>query len=144
VLAVHVSFVALSLRDDVVFAEVVFRHFAKRLFALDPPSAEFPAKLQIPVLGGCLGFGEALFLVCWSDDSCPRNSLSTARGCGSGVCRRGDLPPRIVGCSGIFASSGKWRENSKMCNECVSYTRFEIMSVNSIFSARYMNSRKYQ
>jgi hypothetical protein len=62
VLAVHVSFVALSLRDDVVFAEVVFRHFAKRLFVLDLPGAEFPAKLQIPVLGDFLGFGEALFL----------------------------------------------------------------------------------
>jgi hypothetical protein len=40
----------------------VFRHFAKRLFALDLPSEEFPAKLQIPVLGDFLGFGEALFL----------------------------------------------------------------------------------
>ena len=61
-LAFHVSLVALSLRHDVELAQVVLRHFAKGLFALDLAGAEFSAQLQVPILGDFLGFGEALFL----------------------------------------------------------------------------------
>jgi hypothetical protein len=42
VLAIHVLQVALSLRDDVVLAQILFRHLAKGLFAFDLSSAEFP------------------------------------------------------------------------------------------------------
>jgi hypothetical protein len=45
VLAFHISLLALSLRDDVELAEVVFRHFAEDLFALDFIGAEFSAQL---------------------------------------------------------------------------------------------------
>jgi hypothetical protein len=45
VLAVHISFVALSLGDDVVFVEILLRHLAKGLFALNLASAKFSAKL---------------------------------------------------------------------------------------------------
>ena len=33
-------------------------------------------------------------------------------------CQTWTLPPRIVCCSVIFVPRAKWRENSKMCNEC--------------------------
>ena len=45
VLAIHVLLVALSLRDDIVLAEILFRHVAKGLFAFDLSSAEFSAEL---------------------------------------------------------------------------------------------------
>jgi hypothetical protein len=44
VLAIHALLVALSRRDDVVLAPIMFRHFAKGLFALDFSGAKFSAK----------------------------------------------------------------------------------------------------
>ena len=62
VLAVHIVLVPLPLRHDVVLAQKMFRHLAKCLFGFEFSSAKLPPKLEIPVLGDILGFGEALFL----------------------------------------------------------------------------------
>src|SRR6266851_4069403 len=62
VLAFHVDLAALALRDDVVFAQVLFRRFAKGFFGFDLAGAELAPELQVPVLGDLLGFREALFL----------------------------------------------------------------------------------
>ena len=51
VLAVYISLVVLPLRLDVVLVQVVGRDFAKGLFGFDLSGAEFPAQLQVPVLG---------------------------------------------------------------------------------------------
>jgi hypothetical protein len=52
----------LTLRDDVVFAQVLFRRFAKSFFGFDLAGAELSSELQVPVLGDLLGFREAVFL----------------------------------------------------------------------------------
>ena len=51
VLAVYMSLVALPQRHGVVLVQVVGRDFAKGLFGFDLSGAEFPAQLQVPVLG---------------------------------------------------------------------------------------------
>src|SRR5208337_2934226 len=53
---------ALALREDVVFTQKLFGCFAEGFFCFDFSAAEFPAELQIPILGNLLGFREALFL----------------------------------------------------------------------------------
>ena len=62
VLAPEVALAALALREDVVFTQELFGCFAEGSFCFDFSAAEFPAELQIPILGNLLGFREALFL----------------------------------------------------------------------------------
>jgi hypothetical protein len=61
VLALDVDLAPLTLRDDVVFAEVMPGSFAEGLVGFDFSRAECPAQLEIPILGDFLGFGEAVF-----------------------------------------------------------------------------------
>ena len=61
VLALDVILAALALGDDVVFAEILLGGFAEGLLGFDFSAAEFSAKLEIPILGDFLGFGETVF-----------------------------------------------------------------------------------
>ena len=47
---------------DVVLVQLMFRDFAKALFAFDFSGAENSAQLQVPVLGDFLSVREAFFL----------------------------------------------------------------------------------
>src|SRR5271154_7595459 len=62
VLAVDVDLAALTLCDEVVFAQELFRGFAEGLLCFDFAVAELAAKLQIPVLRDLLGSRQAVFL----------------------------------------------------------------------------------
>ena len=61
VLAFDVDLAALALRDDVVFAQVLFGSLAESFFCFDFSAAEFSAELQVPILGDLFGFPEAVF-----------------------------------------------------------------------------------
>ena len=60
--AADILLAALASRDDVVFAEVLLGGLPEGLLGLDFSGAEFPAQLEISILGHFLGFGEAVFL----------------------------------------------------------------------------------
>src|ERR1035437_6360662 len=62
VLAVDVNLAAFALGDEVVLAQKLFRRLAEGFFGFDFTVTEFPAKLQVPVLGDLFGYREALFL----------------------------------------------------------------------------------
>jgi hypothetical protein len=62
VLAVDVDLAALALRDEVVFAQELFRGFAEGLFCFDFAVAELAAKLQLKILRDLFGAREAIFL----------------------------------------------------------------------------------
>src|ERR1700722_5339185 len=67
-MAIDVLLVALALGYDGKLADELLRGFRERFFGIDlfqlPKIApfEFPAQLQIPILGGVLGLGEFFFL----------------------------------------------------------------------------------
>jgi hypothetical protein len=52
---------ALTLRDDVVFAEILVGRFAEGPLVFDFSGAELATELKIPILGDFLGFGERVF-----------------------------------------------------------------------------------
>jgi hypothetical protein len=52
---------ALTLGDDVVFAEVLVGRFAEGPLAFDFSGAEFATELKIPILGDFLRLGETVF-----------------------------------------------------------------------------------
>src|ERR1039458_8719428 len=59
--APDVVLAALTLGNDVVFAEVLVGRFAEGPLAFDFSGAEFATELKIPILGYFLGLGETVF-----------------------------------------------------------------------------------
>ena len=59
-LSTRICAAALTLRDDVEFAQILFGRFAERLPAFQFAAAQFSAQLKIPGLRKFLCFGEAL------------------------------------------------------------------------------------
>ena len=59
--APDVVLAALTLRNDVVFAEILVGRFAEGPLVFDFSGAEFATELKIPILCDFLGFGERVF-----------------------------------------------------------------------------------